>query len=702
MATLQNIRNRSGLLLAVIGIAMLAFILGDLLKSTNSGGGNVNVGKVLGDDIPIIVFQQKVDQGIENWKTQNPQAVLDQSTIAQIRVQVWDQYVRDLVMDNEFKQLGVDISDQEWIDRISGVNVHPQVSEIPLFADPKTGIFDGNRALQYLQNFDQDITGESRSVWLRFEEYLINLIKNTKYNALLAKAMFVTSEEARIDFNSYNKSAKFNYVAIPFSSIDNSAIEVTEDDLENYYSDHKSEYTQEASNDVDFVVYNVVPSSEDDAITKQEITDLAVDFEDYEDYELMARRNSDNTNSRFVYSKENELQDPNWEGLFHSDKGTVFGPYLIDPGVYRIAKLAEVEYRPDSLEVRHILIQPKETVSLDSANRRVDALKLEIESGRDFGALAKQYSEHQTSAIKRGELGWFKEENLTNEFGILFNEECFSANKGDLLVVKSVLGVHLVEVTRMSRQVKKVKIAYIDRKVEPSTETFNRYYNQAAKFAGKIINEGLDFDTLVLAENLLKRSDKKVELNKQSIAGVPNSRDMVRWMNTAEVGSVSEVFQFDNLYVVAYLTKEYKAGTVELEDIQDQIKALVIKEKKSLQITKSISSLDLSLIAKENKTVVNKDKKAIFGDLSIEGIGYEPELVGSVFATSEGNISSPIIGRNAVYVIEVIHIDEEYLNGDFATQKSNLQRQAISNVNNASYNALKEAAQVQDNRSDFY
>ena len=151
MATLQNIRNRSGLLLAVIGIAMLAFILGDLLKSTNSGGGNVNVGKVLGDDIPIIVFQQKVDQGIENWKTQNPQAVLDQSTIAQIRGQVWDQYVRDLVMNNEFKQLGVDISDQEWIDRISGANVHPQVSEIPLFADPNTGIFDGNRALQYLQ-----------------------------------------------------------------------------------------------------------------------------------------------------------------------------------------------------------------------------------------------------------------------------------------------------------------------------------------------------------------------------------------------------------------------------------------------------------------------------------------------------------------------------------------------------------------------
>jgi peptidyl-prolyl cis-trans isomerase D len=701
MATLQNIRNRSGLLLAVIGIAMLAFILGDLLKSSNSGGGNTNVGTVLGEDISIRVFQQQVDKGLENWKTQNPQAVLDQSTISQIRGQVWDQYVRDLVMNNEFKQLGIDISDQEWIDRISGANVHPQVSEIPLFANPSTGIFDGNRALEYLQNFDQDISGESRNVWLRFEEYLINLIKNTKYNALLAKAIFVTTEEAKSDFNSNNRSVKFNYVAIPFSSLDD-AIEVTDDDMKSYYSDHKNEYTQDASKDVDFVVYNVVPSSEDDANTREEITDLAVDFESYLDYELMARRNSDNTNSRFVYSKENELQDPNWEGLFNSNKGTVIGPYLTNPGVYRIAKLAELEYRSDSLEVRHILIKPTETVSLDSANRKIDNFKLAIKSGSDFGVLAKQYSEHQPSAIKRGDLGWFNEDKMTNEFGILFNDACFSANKGDLVVATSYLGVHLIEVTKTSRQVKKVKIAYIDRRVEPSTETFNIYYNQAAKFAGKIINDGIPFDTLVLADNLLKRSDKKVGDNKQNIVGLPNSRDMVKWMNTAEVGSVSEVFQFDNLFVVAYLKREYTEGIIALEDVQEQIRALVIKEKKSFQITKSISSSDLYSIASVNKTTVVKEKKAVFGNLSIDGIGYEPELVGSIFATSVGDISSPIIGRNAVYVVEVLHIDEEYLNRDFQQQKLNLQTKAISNANRSVYNALKEAAEVQDNRSDFY
>ena len=698
MATLQNIRNRSGLLLAVIGIAMLAFILGDLLKSTNSGSGNINIGQVLGEDISVQVFQKKLDETLDNWKTQNPQAVLDQSIIAQIRAEVWDQHIRDLIMDHEYEKLGINISDQEWIDQISGANVHPNVSEIPLFANPNTGVFDGNRALQYLQNFDQDITGESRQTWLRFEQYLINLIKTAKYEALLDRAMFVTNEEARVNFNLNNKSVKFNYVAIPFSSIDDATIKISEDDIADYYSEHKSEYTQESSKDVDFVVYNVVPSSEDDVATKDEMIALAVDFESYSDYELMARRNSDNTNSRFVFSKESELQDPNWKDLFNSNKGTVVGPYLTSPGVYRIAKLAELEYRPDSLEVRHILIKPSETISLDSANRKLDVLRLSIESGDDFGLLAKQYSEHQPSVIKRGDLGWFKEENLINEFGFAFNDTCFSAQKGELLVAYSSLGAHLIEVTRVSKRVKKVKIAYIDRNVEASTETFNRYYNQAAKFAGKIINDGINFDTLVLSDNLLKRSDKKVGVNKQNIVGLPNSRDMVKWMSTADPGSISEVFQFDNMYVVAYLRKEYDEGVIALEDIEEQIKAIIIKEKKSSIIFKSISSTDLTSIASANQTTVVKDKKAIFGNPNIEGVGYEPELVGSIFAISKGNTSSPLVGKNAVYVVDVINIDEDS-NGDFKTLKSNLQRQ--TNISSY-YNALKQAAKVEDNRSDFY
>ena len=699
MATLQNIRNRSGLLLAVIGIAMLAFILGDLLKSTNSNGSNgVNVGEVFGEDILVQTFEQKVNEGIENWKIQNQQATLNQTTIAQIRDQIWDQYIRELVMENEFEELGIDVSDDEFFELLQGVNVHPEISKVPSFQNPETGKFDRARVLAYLKQIDQDETGESRTRWIGFQRYLIGLIKTSKYNSLIGKAMFTTQEEVKIDFNSNSNSATFNYVSIPFSSVKDIDVEINDGELSTYYSNHKSEYKREASKDVDFVVYTVVPSIEDEAQTKIEITELIVDFETYDDFSLMARRNSDNTNSRFVFASKDELQDENWIDLFNAEKGTVSGPYLTSTGVYRIAKLADIQYRPDSVEARHILIKSSSTVSLDSVSIKIELLKSAIEDGANFAELARINSDDEGSALKGGNLDWFKEGQMVDEF----NEACFTSNRGDLSVVTSQFGVHLIEVTGISNSVKKVKIAYIDRNVEPSTETYNTYYSQAAQFDGNILNEGIVFDTLIVNNNLVKRSDKKVTVSKQSISGLPNSREMVRWMNNAEVGSVSEVFQFDNSYVIAYITKEYYEGVSELADIKEQIAALLINQKKASKISESIIYSDLSSVASINATSVVSGMNASFANLSVPGIGFEPELVGSIFANKLGVVSSPIIGKNAVYIIEVTAFDKETFNGDSNLQKLAIQNKAISNASRVSYNALKEAANVHDNRVDFY
>ena len=700
MATLGKIRNRSGLLLAVIGIAMLSFILGDFLKSTNSGGvQGLYVGNVLGEDVLRQNFEIKVEEGIENWKNQNQQSVLNQTTIGQIRAQIWGQYVRELIMENEFEKLGINVSDDEFFELLQGVNVHPEIVKIPAFQDPATGQFDRTKVLGYLKQIDQDQTGEARTRWIGFQKYLIGLIKTSKYNSLVNKAMYVTNEEARIDFNANNQNVTFNYVSIPFTAVADADVEPTESEINTYYSNHKEDYTQDASKDVDFVVYSVVPSAEDDATTKAEITDLVEDFKLFEDYELMARRNSDNTNARFVFTTEDGLQDQNWKELFSSEKGTVYGPYQTSQGVYRLAKLAEVQNRPDSVEARHILIAPTQTMSLDSVNKRMDVLKLAIEKGADFGDLAQKNSEDKGSAIKGGDLGWFSEGAMVDEF----NEACFTSSRGDISVITSQFGVHLIEVTKTSRKVKKVKIAYIDRVVEPSTETFNTYYSQAAQFTGKILNEGIAFDSLVAENNLVKRNDSKVAADKQAISGLPNSREMVKWMNTNEAGSVSEVFQFENSYVVAYLTKEYAEGVTELEDIKEQITALVIKEKKATKIAEGISlSDDLATIATNNSTTVVSAQKATLANLSVQGIGYEPELVGSIFGTLVNTTSAPITGKNAVYVVEVTAVDEVKPTGDFTQQKANIVRQASSAASGQSYNALKEDADVIDNRSDFY
>ena len=699
MATLGKIRNRSGLLLTVIGVAMLAFILGDFMSSLGSGGGgSIYVGEVLGEDVMRQAYEVKVEEGIENWKSQNQQGVLNQTTTAQIRSQIWDQYVRDLIMNNEFGKLGIDVSDDEFFELLQGLNVHPEISKVPAFQDQATGQFDRTKVLGYLKQIDQDPTGEARTRWVGFQKYLIGLIKTSKYNSLVSNAMYVTGEEARLNFNENSQNITFNYVAIPFSSVADSMVEPTESELANYYDDNKSDYEQAASKDVDFVVYTVIPSQEDDATTKSAITDLKADFTIFEDYDLMARRNSDNTSARFTFTTKEGLADKNWEELFNAEQGTVIGPYQASQGVYRIAKLVIAQNRPDSVEARHILIAPTETMSLDSVNIRIEAIKAQVQAGADFGDLAQKNSDDKGSAIKGGDLGWFSEGAMVDEF----NEACFTSKRGDLSVVTSQFGVHLIEVTKTSRAVRKVKIAFIDRNVEPSTETYNTYYSQAAQFAGKILNEGIAFDSLVAQQNLVKRSDSKVTADKQSIVGLPNSREMVRWMNTTDEETVSEVFQFENSYVVAYLTKEHIKGNVPLEDIKEQISALVVKDKKADYITAAITGDDLVAIASNNGQTVVNAQRANLANLSLQGIGYEPELVGSIFGTAVGSVSSPIAGANAVYVVQVTAKDDAKTTGDFTKQKQEVQKGAAAYANGAAYKVLNTEADVKDNRSDFY
>ena len=699
MATLGKIRNRSGLLLTVIGVAMLAFILGDFMSSLGSGGGgSIYVGEVLGEDVMRQAYEVKVEEGIENWKSQNQQGVLNQTTTAQIRSQIWDQYVRDLIMNNEFGKLGIDVSDDEFFELLQGLNVHPEISKVPAFQDQATGQFDRTKVLGYLKQIDQDPTGEARTRWVGFQKYLIGLIKTSKYNSLVSNAMYVTGEEAKLKFNENSQNITFNYVAIPFSSVADSMVEPTESELANYYDDNKSDYEQAASKDVDFVVYTVIPSQEDDATTKSAITDLKADFTIFEDYDLMARRNSDNTSARFTFTTKEGLADKNWEELFNAEQGTVVGPYQASQGVYRIAKLVIAQNRPDSVESRHILIAPTETMSLDSVNIRIEAIKAQIQSGTDFGDLAQKISDDKGSAIKGGDLGWFSEGAMVDEF----NEACFTSKRGDLSVVTSQFGVHLIEVTKTSKAVRKVKIAFIDRNVEPSTETYNTYYSQAAQFAGKILNEGIAFDSLVAQQNLVKRSDSKVTADKQSIVGLPNSREMVRWMSTADKETVSEVFQFENSYVVAYLTKEHIKGNVPLEDIKEQISALVVKDKKADYITAAITGDDLAAIATNNGQTVVSAQRANLANLSLQGIGYEPELVGSIFGTAVGSVSSPIAGANAVYVVQVTAKDDAKTTGDFTKQKQEVKKGAAAYANGAAYKVLNTEANLKDNRSDFY
>ena len=703
MSTLGSIRKRSTLLLLVIGVAMLAFILGDFMQSKRSGGGGgFFVGEVAGEEISIQIFEERIQKGTENWKNSNPNSTLNQETLAQIRNSIWDEYIKELLMDAEYEALGIDVDSEELFELFQGNNVHPEISKIEIFQDPTTKQFDRARMIQYMKGLDNDQTGEAREQWLGFEEYISNLRKNNKYNTLVEKGMYVSSAEAQLQFNQGNENISFEYVPVSFNHIADSLVDVTDSEIEDCYENHLNEYQQEESSNVDYVVFTVIPSAKDEEDTENNLADLTKTFASYTDFEVFVRRNSDNTNTIFNFTKEDGILDTNASPLFTAEKGTVLGPYLFSEGNYRLAKLADVQYRPDSVEARHLLITPDENKDLDSTNALVESIKKEIESGKDFADLAQKHSIDKTSAIKGGDLGWFKEGAMVAEF----NEVCFTTDKGDLTIVQSQFGVHLIEVTKKSRNVKKVKIAYIDRIVEPSSETYHNYYTQAAQFAGALLNtDTTTFNELVATKNLVKRNEEQVSPSKQNISGLENSRGMIRWMRNANVGQVSEVFEFGNNYVVATLTKVNSKGDIPLEDIKEEIKAKVLKKKKGKMIVDEINAESFSTLAElaiRMSSQVQQASKTTFLSSQVQNLGNEPELVGLICASEKEVITQPIVGNNAVFVTKVMSRNQERTSGDFSQQQVQISQALKQSASAAAYNAVKENAGIVDNRNDFY
>ena len=701
MGALGKIRNRSGLLLAVIGFAMLAFILGDFMQSKRSGGsGTLYVGEVLGENIHVQNFERTVDIGIENWKTQNPNSILTQGVIANIRNQAWNQLTRELIMEEEYSKLGISISDDEWMERISGVNVHPEVSKIQAFQDPNTAQFDRTKVLGYLQQVEQDQTGESVRNWLNFQDYLIKVIRNEKYDKLVEKGTFINSEEAMISYNEGTQITSYDYITIPFSTIDDSLVEISSKDVKKYYNKNKEKYKQELSRDVDYVVFSVVPTLDDDNETRRSIEDLIDDFKNYDDYLSMVRRNSDNTRSIFNFQKEEELMnDSAFSTLISKEKGSVIGPYKINSSTYRIAKLVDIQKRPDSVQARHILISPTQTKSLDSVKVVINNLKRRIESGEDFDRLAQSFSDDKQSAIKGGELGWFVEGQMVD----LFNEVCFTSDINELNIVETQFGVHLLQVMNKSKSTDKFKLAYIDRNVTPSTETYNNYYTQAARFVSQVVTDNNPFDSIVNKENLVKRSDFKVGKNKENITGLANSRSIVRWMNKAEVGEVSEVFEFDNSYVVAKLINENEEGYTSLEELENNLKEEIRSEKKYEKLINKMGEYsNLEELSELFKVEIVRDVKGQLSLLSVNNLGYVPELIGAVFATDIGEVSEPIKSQNSVNVIRVSSKDEYRSQGDFSQEQKSMMDKIKNYAITTSFKTLQKDANLIDNRSEIY
>lgn len=698
MATLQKIRNNAGLLVSIIiGLALLSFILGDLLSAGGSifGTSKTEVAEIAGKSVSIQSFQQQIDENVENFKRNYGQSNVDQSTLENIQDQTWEELIRNNVMSEEFDKLGVAVSGEELFDMVQGNNIHPQIMQIPIFQNQQTGRFDRNLVIQFLKNMELDPTGNAKASWSAFEKSLAQEQLNTKYNTLIQKGLYVTKVQAKEENKAKNSKINFEYVVVPYQSISDSAITYTQDDLAKYYNENLDKYKQDEVCEISYLTFPIIASEEDDAQTKKMVSDLSEEFATVENVEQYVNLNSDVKFNEKYLSKE-ELP-ASIADLYDAAEGTIFGPYK-DNNVYSIARVVKFANVPDSVKARHILIRP-DKMGAEAAIALGDSLLEVIKKGGDFAELAKKYSA-DGSAEEGGDLGWFTEGKMVKPF----NDACFFGKKGDLVTVNSQFGVHVVEVLDQAKATKKVQIGIISRNIEPSSKTYQATYAQASKFGSSnrtfsAFTEAANKQGMVTRNARLGKNDRKV-------ANLENPRQMVRWAFKASEGDVSEIFELGEVYVIAALKKHYKEGTAPLDQALADVEHEVKKQKKAEIIISRINQAlpgasTLEAIAGKLNETVKDASNANFASFSLPGLGVEPEVQGTITALEINEISNPIEGARGIYIVKVNSVvpAAEY---DVAKERSYLTTTIASRVRYEVYNAIKDAAKIEDNRANFY
>lgn len=702
MATLEKLRNRAGTLVAVvIGLALLAFILGDLFGSGGSlfSRNQFEIAEISGKSVPYQHYLEKVDHIVELNKASRRQTSLDEQTIENIREEVWKSMVQEYVLENRYDKLGIDVSTEELSDMVQGRNLHPII--IQEFGNPQTGQVDPVMVTQFLKTLDSDPSGLQRSIWLYLEDLIIKDRLYTKYTNLIRKGMYVTELQANKSAVERSKRVDFNYVIARYATIEDSAVVVSDSEISSYYKDHKNSYKQDASRDLEYVIFPIVPSNEDILQAEEWINQIKDDFVQAEDPIQFTNLNSDTPfQNRFYKNGDLATEELN-QWAFNAKVNDHFGPFK-DGDTYTIARLVDIAFLPDSAKARHILIgsQVQSQAEFDAAKAKADSLYNLAKRGANFATLAIQNSDDPGSAQQGGDLGWFPEGVMVQPF----NDACFKGKKGDIVLVETQFGFHIIEIQDLGKPSKKVQVAMLERNVIPSTKTYQKIYQEASEFAGNY-RTSEEFDKGVQEKNLSKRIASNLRELDRRVAGLESPREMVRWAYNAELNEVSPVFEFGENFVVATLKRIKEEGVAPLASVKDQIKVELIKDKKAEMLSEKVTAAmqnasDLDQVSSELSTTVQSATGISFTSFSLPSAGFEPAVIAVAVNSPEGEIAGPVKGNTGVYALAVNAINLE--EGDKAAEKRRILNLYQSRSFREAYDAIKEEAGIVDKRSRFF
>lgn len=706
MAILNSIRKKGVFLIIIIALALFAFVLDGVIgSSTSSPKGQSNIATVNGIDIPREDFMKLVDV---TQRSLGPSTATTQAMNI-----VWERELRRVLLNEQYEALGLTIEKAQLSDALS-----TNLANNPTFQND-AGQFDERKLQEYIANL-KATSLEAYQQWLDFEKITENGILEKNYFNLVKGGFITTLAEGKQEYHFQNDKINIEYVHLPYSKIADEDVPVSSEEIEKYIKDHPKDFEVEPLLDIQYISFTEDPSPEDIDASRETIAALLQDKIEFNNvsnmndtipgffkttnYQEFVNANSDKGYiDRWWFKKD--LPSGVADTISNLNVGEIYGPYR-EGNNFNLIKVIEERQMPDSVKANHILIRFQGLVTApqdvsrtkEEAKALADSILNVLQKDKSkYEVIAADFSEDLSNKDSGGDLGYFVPGNMVT----VFNDFVFDNEIGKLGVVETNFGFHIIEIVDQKNIQKVLKVATITKEIEPSEKTMNEVFSNAANF--ELDSQNGDFNELAKEQGLNLKPVNRIGKLDANIPGIGNNRQIVNWayQDDTNIGDVRR-FNVLNGYVIAQLTRKNPKGLMSISEASSIVTPILRNEKKAVKIRESVSGTTLNEIASNQSVTVQNATALTMANPTIAGAGTEAKVIGTAFGKKVGESTDLIDGKNGVYIVRILAINNAPELEDYSFYANQLNATLIPTINFKVYNALKNAAKIEDNRADFY
>lgn len=714
MSIIQSLREKGAwIMTAFIAFALLVFVVEEGLKNKSIFGGSSNtLGKVNGTTIDRVKFEERFKQ-LEDRYTQMGYT-MDPNTAMQQRNSLWDEFVSNAILDEEYDKLGLEVTDKELGDFLYGSN--PPQDFLQRFTDPNTGQFDANQAYQTVQQIrKQKGSPDYENFFGNYLPALVKFRKREKLDALMNNSVYVPKWLIEKTTAENNQIASISYVSVPYITIPDTTVKVSDAEITEYVNKHKALFKQEKAAGIDYVYFSAAPSATDSAAILLQLQNLKDSFSTTNDVAQFLLSNSSQVPYYDSYIARKEIKMDKIDSIIATPAGSIYGPYL-DGGSYVMSRVVAVKPIPETVKVRHILVatmQQTQTGQMQqvrddlSAKNLIDSIATAIRTGSNFDTLCKKFSDDGNK-----DQGGIYDSVVSGRMVPSFNDFIFTNAVGTKGVVKTEYGYHYVEVlSRKGATVNGYKIAYLSFPILVSDETDNIARSAAFQFATESRDrKSFEENAKKLGKDIFNAAEiKPLDASVRGVGLETPSRELVRWIfNEASLGQVSDrAFSVGSNYMVPIVTQLYAEGIKDAKQARPNTEYTIRQEKKAKLIAEKMGTpASLEALAQTmNVPVLNADSVS-FSSPQITGVGYEPKVAGAAFnKANQSALSKPISGTAGVFVLKTISVgavaNPNMDVRNLQTMQQTQMRMMLGQRGNIAEN-LKKKASIKDERYKYF